>query len=408
MNTNNPKSALEIAKEKVNAENPNLPMQLRFEVSSPETIQQLLTVTDLTLPTEAGKVRNIVGIIFDKVVDNLNKNGFQNINIIRGDTKVSVFDNFDNLFFSAGNPGRSSTYTRYVDENNVLRTHVTSSVPNTLRNLKLEKNLSDYYTWVFPGLAYRRDVIDPRHLDVFHQIDVWTIQENAKFGVTDRKDLLKLAKTVFEAACPEAEMIVLEATHPYTVNGIEVYAKIGDREIEVLEAGLAHPDLIKLAGLNPETHSGLALGMGIERLIMARKNLPDIRLIRSTNPRVISQMTNLETFKLVSNQPAMNRDLSYCVDKNDSEEDICENIRKVFGEQADLLEEVKIVSRIPYEKLETIAVQKLGAQPSQDNILIRITLRHPDKTLTKTEASILYDAVYPQLHHGSTTGYKSI
>jgi len=408
MNINNQKSALEIAREKVNAENPNLPMQLRFEVSAPEIIQQLLTVTDLTLPTEIGKVRNIVGIIFDKVVDNLNKNGFQNINVVRGDTKVSVSDNFDNLFFPAGNPGRSSTYTRYVDENNVLRTHVTSSVPSTLRNLKSEKNLLDYYTFVFPGLAYRRDVIDPRHLDVFHQIDVWTIQENAKFGVTDRKDLLKLAKTVFEAACPEAEMVVLEATHPYTVNGIEVYAKIGDREIEVLEAGLAHPDLIKLAGLNPETHSGLALGMGIERLIMARKNLPDIRLIRSTNPRVISQMTNLETFKIVSNQPAMNRDLSYCVDKNDSEEDICENIRKVFGEQADLLEEVKILSRTPYEKLETIAVQKLGAKINQDNILIRITLRHPDKTLTKSEAAILYDAAYPQLHHGSTTGYKSI
>ena len=398
-------TALEIARKNVDLENPNLPMKLKFEVSPKEAIERLLSIEDLTLPTSNEKTRNIIGVIFDKIVENLDKNHFENMNVVRGNPIASAEDNFDNLFFPKGNPGRSSTYTRYVDGNNLLRTHVTSLVPETLRKLRDDGLNEKFYTFVFPGLAYRRDVIDPRHLDVFHQIDVWTIQENQTYGVTDRNDLLKLARTVFEAACPGAEMVVLEAKHPYTVHGIEVYAQIGDREIEVLEAGLVHPDLLKLAGVDEKTHSGLALGMGVERLIMARKNLPDIRLIRSTDPRVVSQMANFETFKQVSNQPALARDMSYCVDGDDTEEDICEKIRKVFGDKSDLLEEVKILSRTPFSKLEPIAVQRLGAKPNQDNILVRIILRHPDKTLTKKESAELYDKAYPLLHEGGTSGY---
>ncbi len=398
-------TALEIARKNVYLENPDLPMKLKFEVTPPETIEKLLTIDDLTLPTPEEKARNIIGIIFDNIVTNLEGGGFKNINIVRGNPVVSAEDNFDNLFFSKGNPGRSSTYSRYVDEDSLLRTHISSLVPETMRKFNKDGLTEDFYTFIFPGLAYRRDVIDPRHLDVFHQIDVWTIQENKKYGVTGRKELLELAKAVFDAACPGAEMVVLEAKHPYTIHGIEVYAKIGDREIEVLEAGLFHPDLLKMAGVDESTHSGLALGMGVERLIMARKNLPDIRLIRSTDPRVTAQMSNFEPFKQVSNQPAIKRDMSYCVAKDDTEEDICEKIKSVFGEKSDLIEEVVILSRTHFDQLEPIAVQRLGAKPTQDNILVRITLRHPDVTLTKKESAELYDKAYPLLHEGDTSGY---
>ena len=145
--------------------------------------------------------------------------------------------------------------------------------------------------------------------------------------------------------------------------------------------------------------------MGVERLIMARKNLPDIRLIRSTDPRVIKQMINMEPFVNVSDQPAITRDMSYCINKNDTEEDICEAIRNVFGENSDLLEQVEILERIPFDKLNSIARKKLGIEENQDNILVRITLRHPDKTLTKEEAAKLYSTIYPKLHQGKTKGY---
>lgn len=397
------KSALEIAKENVYKENPEMPMQLKFEVSDKETIDRLLSITDLTEPTPDGSERNIVGKVFDGLMKGLADANFPNIQVVRGNPIVSVEDNFNSLLFTPGNPGRSSTYTRYPDSDHVLRTHTSALIPSTFR--ELAKHPIDTVSLVLPGLAYRRDVIDPRHLDVFHQIDVWTLQKNETHGKVTRKELLALGKVVFDAACPGAEMIVYEAKHPYTVDGIEVYARVDGKEIEVFEAGLINPIVMSDSGIDPDVYSGLALGMGVERLIMARKNLPDIRLIRSADPRIVSQMTNLEKFKQVSNQPAMNRDMSYCVDKDDTEEDICENIKKAFGENADLLEEVKILSRTSYDNLEPIAKQRLGANQNQDNVLVRITLRHPDKTLTKQESAKLYDEAYPKLHQGNTSGY---
>ncbi|OGZ72946.1 MAG: hypothetical protein A2832_00550 [Candidatus Zambryskibacteria bacterium RIFCSPHIGHO2_01_FULL_44_22b] len=343
----------------------------------------------------------MIGKIYDQVINKLHEHNFPDIRVVRGDAVVEAKDNFDSLLFSPGNPGRSSTYTRYTDENHVLRTHTSALIPPTFK--KLEKGI-DYSTFVLPGLVYRRDVIDPRHLDAFHQIDIWTLQENKKYGKVSREDLLKLAEAVFEAACPEAKMIVYEAKHPYTVDGIEVYAGVDGKEIEVFEAGLAHPDVLRNSGVDPKQYSGLALGMGIERLIMARKNLPDIRLIRSIDPRVIKQMANMEKFKNVSNQPAISRDMSYCVNKNDTEEDICEEIRNVFGDKSDLLEQVQILERTPFDKLNPIARKKLGALEEQDNVLVKITLRHPDKTLTKERANELYDLAYPKLNKG-TKGY---
>jgi len=397
-------TALAKAKLEVSKENPNLPLPLKFEVSPKEMIDKALAVDDLTLPTSAGTDRNIVGKIYDQVVSKLEEKGFENITVVRGDANVTAEDNFDKLLFSAGNPGRSSTYTRYTDENHVLRTHTSALIPTTYA--ALDKTNLDKQTFVLPGLVYRRDVIDPRHLDVFHQIDVWTLQRVDKYGKTTREDLLKLGQAVFEAACPDAKMIVYEAKHPYTLDGIEVYAEVDGIQVEVFEAGLAHPDVLKNAGIDPEEFSGLALGMGIERLIMARKNLPDIRLIRSTDPRVVKQMTNMDKFKSVSDQPAISRDMSYCVDKNDSEEDICEKNREVFGDKTDLLEEVKILQRTKFEDLHHISKDKLGATKNQDNVLIRIILRHPDKTLTKAEAAELYEMAYPKLHEGSK-GYNA-
>jgi len=395
-------TSLETAKLEIPKENPDLPMQLKFEVSSPLTIEKLLSVKDLTLPTESGD-RNIIGKVFDQVVKKLEEHNFLDIHIVRGDPNVLASDNFDSLLFTPGNPGRSTTYTRYTDEDHVLRTHTSALIPSTYKNL--EKNI-DRSTFVLPGLVYRRDVIDPRHLDVFHQIDIWTLQDNEKYGKVNRENLLQLGKAVFEAACPDAEMIVYEAKHPYTIEGIEVYAKVDGKEIEVFEAGLANPEVLRNCGIDTEKYSGLALGMGVERLIMARKNLPDIRLIRSTDPRIIKQMTDMEAYKNVSDQPAISRDMSYIVDRNDSEEDICEDIRNVFGNQSDLLEEVKILERTPYEKLHPVAREKLGAKEDQDNVLVRIILRHPDKTLTKKEAAELYEMAYPKLHKGSTKGYE--
>jgi phenylalanyl-tRNA synthetase alpha chain len=64
------------------------------------------------------------------------------------------------------------------------------------------------------------------------------------------------------------------------------------------------------------------------------------------------------------------------------------------------------MERTPYEKLHPVAREKLGAKEDQDNVLVRIILRHPDKTLTKKEAADLYEMAYPKLHKGTTKGYE--
>src|SRR3990167_10594584 len=105
-------TSLQKAKIEVPTENPSLPMPLKFEVSSPETINKLLAVQDLTMPTEDGQERNIIGKICDQVINKLKEYQFPDIHIERGHSIVDAKDNFDRLLFSPGNPGRSSTYTR--------------------------------------------------------------------------------------------------------------------------------------------------------------------------------------------------------------------------------------------------------------------------------------------------------
>ena len=381
-------------------------MPLKFELTLPEKIKELLSVPDLTM--EDVDPNNIIYKLFASLLTRLELNGFSSIEVFRGNPIVPADDNFNSLRFTPGNPGRSSTYTRYVDGNHVLRTHTSAQIPEIFREFKKHADDIRFKTIVMPGLVYRRDVIDPRHLDVFHQVDVWTLQNDATVGhPASRADLLRLVETVFSVMCPNATMKVLEAQHPYTVDGIEVYAVSSDgtEEYEVLEAGLIHPDVLRITGLDPSKYSGLALGMGLERLIMARKKLPDIRLIRSADPRIQKQMQTFEVFKTVSNMPAISRDVSFCIKTGEREEDICERIRDAFDAAKDMLENVELLNRVAFDKLPEIARTRLGAQQGQDNVLVRVTLRHPDRTLTKQDATDLYKTAYRKLHEGSGWDY---
>lgn len=400
-------TALKKAEKNVKSDNPNLPMDLNFEVSNPVIIKKLLEVNDLTIESDGEK--HIIRRLYDEVQRKLSENNYKNITVCRNPPLVSAEDNFDNLMFPLGNPGRSSTYTRYVDENNVLRTHTSAMIPGLFRsyyeNLNKGEKILFPTTIIMPGLVYRRDVIDPRHLDVFHQIDVWTLQETKIHGQVNRQDLLSLIETVFSATCPNAEIIIYEAKHPYTIDGLEVYARTDGKDVEVLECGLINPEVLRMAGLDENRFCGLALGMGLERLIMAQKELPDIRLIRSIDPRVVSQMHDLSKYKFVSNQPPIARDMSYSVYKNFTEEDICEEIKIAFEPNSSLIEEVKIIERTRHDDLHPVAINKLGSTPDLDNVLVRIILRHPDVTLTKSDANDIYANSYTKLHKGNADGY---
>lgn len=395
---NNKDSALKRAEIAVNAKRPDDKL-LRFEVSTKEAIDRALAVTDLTLDDAPD---HAINLIVKKVLEKLKSSGWGEVRIIRGNPIVSVEDNFDKLLFPYDNAGRASTYTRYTDGDHILRTHTSAHVPQTFKEFYEEFNGDIPDTiFVFLGLVYRRDVIDTKHLDVFHQMDIWTLQKNGDRKPFEREELIRLVKMVFDAVIPGNEPIVYDAVHPYTVGGIEVYAKFGDSQLEILEAGLAHPEVLRAAGFDPEKYSGLASGMGLDRLVMTLKGVPDVRFLRSVEPRIAEQMKNINKFKEVSSMPPIARDMSYCVPDNFTEEDISEEIKIAFGDKAFLVENVSILSRTKYEDLPEIAREKLGAMPGQDNVLVNITLRHPDLTMTKKEANELYDKVYPKLHKGN-------
>jgi phenylalanyl-tRNA synthetase alpha chain len=141
--------------------------------------------------------------------------------------------------------------------------------------------------------------------------------------------------------------------------------------------------------------------MGLDRLLMLRKGIPDIRLLR--DPQVAAQMQDLAPYRAVSRQPAVSRDLSVAVDSADDAETIGDRIRDALGPDADAVEDVRVLSSAAPGDLPAAALARLGLQPWQRNLLIRVVLRRLDRTLTDAEANLLRDRIYAAVHRGSAS-----
>jgi phenylalanyl-tRNA synthetase alpha chain len=244
---------------------------------------------------------------------------------------------------------------------------------------------------IHPGICYRRDVVDKRHVGEPHQMEVWLISNSQHLG---REALIKLIQTILHAVLPGVSYRLNEVSHPYTRNGLEIEVLVDGKWIEVGECGEAHPGLLQPG------YTGLASGWGLDRLAMLVKGIDDIRLLRSTHAKIAAQMTNLETYQSVSNQPSISRDMSIVTALDTELEDICEQIVEVLQEDAELLESVQILSETHYHQLPSQAIQRLGIQPHQKNLLMRITLRSLHTSITNQHANHLRELVYQQIHQG--------
>jgi phenylalanyl-tRNA synthetase alpha chain len=122
--------------------------------------------------------------------------------------------------------------------------------------------------------------------------------------------------------------------------------------------------------------------MGLDRLLMLAKRIPDIRLLRSGDPRVAGQMLDLAPYRPVSSMPAITRDLSIAVADDDDEETLGDRVRDALGADARRVEEVRVVAATTYRQLPAPAIARLGARPGQKNLLLRVVLRDLDTTLT--------------------------
>jgi len=312
---------------------------------------------------------------------------------------VSIADNYDRLRYPPDGAARDARYTRYVTPDTVLRTQTSAMIPPLLRALAARPGkIPADVLLVCPGLVYRRDVIDRLHTGEPHQADLWRLTRRERLGA---RDLREMIATVVDAALPGARWRVVSAQHPYTLDGVQVDVETPDEWVEIGECGLAHPDVLADARLDPATYSGLAMGLGLDRLLMLAKGIPDIRLLRSTDPRVAAQMLGLAPYRPVSNMPPIRRDLSLAVADERTPEELGDRVRSALGPRAAQVEAVEVLSETSGAALPPAATARLGLRSEQKNVLVRLTIRDLERTLTDAEANELRDAVYSALHEGT-------
>ncbi|KDN15981.1 PheS-related mystery ligase SrmL [Amycolatopsis rifamycinica] len=357
------------------------------ETLTPAQLARDLAVRDLTDPA-AGP--HAIQLVVDQAVEALTARWSCAVRRWPGDRVVTIADNYDNLGYDPADVTRDARYTRYVDQDHVLRSHSSAMIPAALRALAADP--VDDVLLVCPGVVYRRDSIDRLHSGTPHQLDLWRIGRRATTGA----DLEEMVA----ALVPDRRWRLEPRRHPYTVDGAQLDVEHDGRWVEVAECGLAHPAVLARAGLGAGW-SGLALGMGLDRMLMLRKGIPDIRLLRSTEPAVAAQLTDLAPYRPVSALPPVRRDLSIAVAADDRAEDLGDRVRDALGDEADVVESVEIRQETPYARLPAQARARLGATPDQKNLLVRLVLRPLDRTLSDQEANVLRDRAYAALHRGS-------
>jgi phenylalanyl-tRNA synthetase alpha chain len=356
----------------------------------PVQLRRDLGMRDLSDPADGP---HAIQIIIDQAVEALARAWNCEVRWCRGPRIVPVADNYDRLGYPAEAITREARYTRYVDATHMLRSHSSAMIPPALS--QLARQPSDDVLLVCPGIVYRRDAIDWQHTGTPHQLDLWRITRRAMCD-SDMDQMIAVLLGVLTPGLPYAQQ---PRTHPYTLDGRQVDIRHDGCWVEVGECGLAHPRVLAAAGL--QDLSGLALGMGLDRLLMLVKHIPDIRLLRSGDPRVTRQMHDLARYRPASPMPSITRDLSVAVAEDDDEETLGDRVRDALSADASCVEEIRVLSATAYEQLPATAIGRLGAKPGQKNLLVRVVLRDLDKTLTSQAANALRDRIYRALHQGT-------
>ncbi len=351
-----------------------------------------LNMRDLTDPAQGA---HAVQVLLDSVVTALQIEWGSTIRYVRSTPIVPVRENYDRLGYDPGDVTRARRYTRYISKTVMLRSHTSAELPTALEDYAGKSHVDELI--VAPGLVYRRDAVDRSHVGEPHQVDLWRIRSTPD---TDDDDMLTMIGRLVEAVLPGAKWTATDVTHPYTVGGRQIDVLHNGEWLELAECGRIHPDVLRGSGLDPERWSGLALGMGLERALMLRKGVPDIRYLRTEDPRIASQMLSLEPWQHVSTLPASRRDISVVVGADEDDETLGDRIRIALGDDADVVESVEMLSRTAHDELHEAARARLGTQDGQVNLLLRIVLRPIDRTLTSDQANLIRNTIYRAVHEG--------
>jgi phenylalanyl-tRNA synthetase alpha chain len=360
--------------------------------------RSLRSALDLRDLTDPGQGPHALQLLVDEVVASLADGARPVVAVHRGDRVVTTADNYDNLGYEPDAVSRDARYSKYLDAHLMLRSHTSALIPPVLRSLR--RGDPDDVLIVAPGVCYRRDSIDWQHTGNPHQLDLWRLRRDRPLGVDE---LVAMIDTVVTTALPGARWRTIHSVHPYTDHGRQIDARSNGQWIEIGECGLTASHVLARAGVG-EHWTGLAMGLGLDRLLMLRKGIPDIRLLRTADSRIADQMLDLAPYRAVSTMPPVVRDISVATGSHGDSDDeaIGDQVRDALGDQADLVESVTVIQRAIHDDVPPSARRRLGIAPGQDNLLIRVVLRAIDRTLTNAEANHLRDRIYAAVHQGSS------
>ncbi|MFW6090823.1 MAG: hypothetical protein ACODAF_03050 [Actinomycetota bacterium] len=251
-----------------------------------------LSARDLTDP-ERGP--HALQLLIDAAVETLTHLWGCPARIVRARPVATVGDNFDRLGYAADALALESRYTHYAGDTCLVCSRTSDGVPPALRRLAGEAEPPEQVLLALPGICLRRGPVDRLHTGTPHQLDLWLIRHGGR--PLDLDDLSRTVGRLMSALLPGRHWRWTAAAHPYTVNSRHVDVIDGGDAVEIAECGLAAPHVLAAAGLDPVRWNGLALGIGLDRALMVRKGIPDIRLLRSEEPQVAEQMLDLSPYR---------------------------------------------------------------------------------------------------------------
>jgi phenylalanyl-tRNA synthetase alpha chain len=204
--------------------------------------------------------------------------------------------NFDMLNFPKDHPARDMQDTFFMKDmpGMVLRTH-TSNVQGRYMEAQIKKGIQPPYRIIVPGKVFRNEATDMTHEAEFFQLEGLAIGED--YSLAHLKGTLeRFFKELFKGA--NVEVRFRPSFFPFVEPGVEVDMrlvgadvpeKLRDKWIEMMGAGMVHPNVLKNAGVDPTKYQGFAFGMGLDRLAMLRWGIDDVRLMHSADLRFVNQ-----------------------------------------------------------------------------------------------------------------------
>ena len=247
---------------------------------------------DITMPAflpELGH-RHLITQLISEICGVFEKMGFL---VIEGPEVETEYNNFTGLNIPLEHPSRDAFDTFYLKGKNrlLLRSH-TSPV-----QIRVMKSRKPPLAVVVPGRVYRPDATDASHLFMFYQIEGFMVDTNIRFS--DLKGTLEFfLKKIFG---PDVRMRLRPHFFPFTEPSAEVdiscnicngkgCSTCGRKGwLEILGAGMIHPNVLRNVGYSPKIYSGFAFGMGIERIAMLKYGIQDIRIFYENDLRFLRQ-----------------------------------------------------------------------------------------------------------------------